>query len=53
MCQLDVKTVFLNEELQEEVFMDIPRGLEVSENTKFKKVCKLKRSLYGLRTIEP
>lgn len=47
--QMDVKTAFLNGELEEEVFMEIPEGLEVSENFKLEKVCKLKKSLYGLR----
>ena len=47
--QLDVKTAFLNGELEEEIFMEIPEGLEVTKNTKDQKVCKLKKSLYGLK----
>lgn len=43
--QLDVKNVFLNGDLKE-VFMDAPHGFE----DKFmNKLCKLKRSLYGLK----
>ena len=47
--QMDVKTAFLNGELEEEVFMEIPEGLEVSENIILEKVCKLIKSLYGLK----
>ena len=46
---MDVKTAFLYGELKEEVYMEIPDGLQVSEETKLAKVCKLKRSLYGLK----
>lgn len=44
--QLDIKNVFLNGELEEDVYIRIPPGLETSKNSG--KVCKLKRSLYGL-----
>ncbi len=45
--QMDVKTAFLNGDLQEDVFMELPEGLKEvgTENL----VCKLKRSLYGLK----
>ena len=45
--QMDVKTVFLNEDHNEEVYMKQPKGfvLKGSEN----KVCKLVKSLYGLK----
>ena len=49
MCQMDVKTAFLYGELQEEVYMEIPDGIQVSKETKLAKVCELKRSLYGLK----
>ena len=44
---MDVKTTFLNGELDEEIYMDQPQVfLEKGEK---RKVCKLKRSIYGLK----
>jgi hypothetical protein len=43
--QLDVKTVFLHGELEEEIYMDQPEGFIVPGKEDL--VCKLKMSLYG------
>ena len=45
--QLDVKTAFLNGELEEEIFMNQPEGFV--EKRKERKVCLLKKALYGLK----
>ena len=44
---MDVKTAFLNENLDEEVFMDQPEGFVV--DGKEHMVCKLKKSIYGIK----
>jgi hypothetical protein len=44
--QLDVKTAFLNGELEEEIYMQQPQGYEQGGPNV---VCRLKRTLYGLR----
>jgi hypothetical protein len=45
--QMDVKTSFLNGELEEEIYMDQPEGfVEAGQESK---VCKLTISLYGLK----
>ena len=45
--QMDVKTAFLNGELDEEIYMDQPIGFVTKDQEH--KVCKLKRSIYGLK----
>ena len=45
--QMDVKITFLNENLEEEIYMDQPIGF-VSKGQE-EKVCHLKRSIYGLK----
>jgi len=43
--QMDVKTAFLNGDLEEEVYMKQPEGFD--DNTR--KACKLNKSIYGLK----
>nr|KAJ0220468.1 hypothetical protein LSAT_V11C200058650 [Lactuca sativa] len=45
--QMDVKTTFLNGDLDEEIYMKQPEGFVMPGNEH--KVCKLKKSLYGLK----
>ena len=43
---MDVKTTFLNGYIEEEIFMEQPKGFESEDSSK---VCKLNRSIYGLK----
>ena len=47
--QMDVKTTFLNGDLNEEVYLEQPEGFVIKGNEN--KVCKLVRSLYGLKQV--
>jgi hypothetical protein len=47
--QMDEKSSFLNGELEEEVYIEQPEEFQLSENTDY--VCKLKKSLYGLKHV--
>lgn len=48
MCveQIDIRNAYVNSDLEDEVYMDPPEGLEIDKSTS---VLKLKKSLYGLR----
>ena len=44
---MDVKTIFLNDFIQEEVYIEQLQGFEV--HGKESHVCRLKKALYGLK----
>ena len=45
--QMDVKTMFLNYDIEQKIYMVLPENF-VSGDSKFM-VCKLKKSIYGLK----
>ena len=45
--QMDVKTTFLNGSLEEEVYMDQPKGFSIEGKEHL--ACKLKKSIYELK----
>jgi len=44
---MNIKTAFLNDDLEEEIYMDQPEGFITKRQEN--KVCKLVKSLYGLK----
>jgi hypothetical protein len=47
--QFDVKNAFLNGDLKEEVYMELPPGIIKQSSEHEGRVCKLKRALYGFK----
>ena len=47
--QMDVKTAFLNAEIDTEIYVDQPEGYRQTDCNNSKLYCKLKKSLYGLK----
>jgi hypothetical protein len=47
--QMDVKTAFLNGILEEEIYMEQPEGYEIQGPNGEEMVCRLVKSLYGLK----
>ena len=47
--QGDIKTAYLLGKLDEEIYMEVPEGIEVKETGKRRIVCRLLRGLYGLK----
>ena len=45
--QMDVKTAFLNGDLDEDIYMEQPEGFAIKEQEHL--ACKLKKSIYGLK----
>lgn len=46
-CQMDVKYAFLNDNIEEEVYIEQPEGFQLHKDENF--VCILRKVLYGLK----
>ena len=46
--QFGIKNAFLNGDLEEEVYMEVPQGVKRCTSNR-NEICKLKKSLYGLK----
>ena len=47
--QMDIKTAYLNADIEEEIFMQQPEGFEKFDKQGNPLICKLRKSLYGLK----
>ena len=47
--QMDVKAAYLHPKIDEEVYLEQPKGFEKLDRNGNKLVCKLKKSIYGLK----
>ena len=47
--QMDVKTAYLHAPIDYEIYIEQPEGYDVKSQTDEKMVCKLEKSLYGLK----
>jgi hypothetical protein len=45
--QMDIKSAFLNGTIEEEFYVEKPKGFMLTENQDY--VCKLKKAMYGLK----
>jgi hypothetical protein len=47
-CLVDVETAFLYGDLEEEIYMEMPKGYEMEHEVGPQDVCALEKSIYGL-----
>ena len=47
--QMDVKSAYLHPEIKEEIYLEQPSGFEKIDPTGKKLVCRLNKSIYGLK----